>query len=159
MHRGLLGLPRTLETTRVLLCAAPAKGVATYLETDLVADIKASTDLRAMAAAHEVLSHHMQGGGRLKKDLGGSDLSVPAKKSVRSAANQAAKALEELTKVAREEERANAPAPKPRHYEMDRDVRLDDAEDEARREMGRALEQGGEQSGLRTEHAQRLCNR
>jgi hypothetical protein len=30
--RGFLGLPALMEETRKLLCAAPAKGVATYLE-------------------------------------------------------------------------------------------------------------------------------
>ena len=41
LHRAFLGLPATLEATRLLLAAAPAKGVATYLETDLCADISA----------------------------------------------------------------------------------------------------------------------
>ena len=41
LHRAFLGLPATLEATRLQLAAAPAKGVATYLEVDLCADIDA----------------------------------------------------------------------------------------------------------------------
>jgi hypothetical protein len=41
LHRAFLGLPATLEATRLLLAAAPAKGVATYMETELCADIDA----------------------------------------------------------------------------------------------------------------------
>jgi hypothetical protein len=44
LHRAFLGLPATLEATRLLLAAAPAKGVATYMETDLCADIDRCRD-------------------------------------------------------------------------------------------------------------------
>lgn len=47
LHRAFLGLPATLEATRLLLAAAPAKGVATYIETDLCADIDTCRSRRA----------------------------------------------------------------------------------------------------------------
>lgn len=48
LYRAFTGLPVLMEETRKLLCSSPAKGVATYLETDLCADIDACTDAQAL---------------------------------------------------------------------------------------------------------------
>ena len=135
--RGFLGLPRLMEETRKLLTAAPAKGVATYLEDALCADVAACEDARALAAVVDVMGA-MLGQGRLKKDLGGFDLAAPHKKSVRTALNRASKRLGELEAARAQQEReASAAARPPPKYEMERDVRLDDAEDAAARDAAR----------------------
>ena len=99
LHRAFLGLPLLMEETRRLLTAAPAKGVATYLEVELCASIDACKDPRALVCVQEVL-RHMAGDGKLKKELGGFELPGPSKKSCRTATNRAAKAF-----TAMEEER------------------------------------------------------
>lgn len=130
LHRAFLGLPALMEATRRLLCAAPAKGVATYLEEALCADLAACAEPRAVASVAEVLSF-MAGNGRLKKELGGFDLAAPHKKSVRTALNRATRRLAEVESAMRQ---ASGPLPPPPKHEMERDVRLDDAEDAAARE-------------------------
>ena len=119
----------------MLLAAAPAKGVATYLETDLVADIDACKSRRMLGHVRQVLDA-LLGGGRLKKDLK-TDLPQPHKKSCRTAANRALKAesamgaADRVLEVARHQE-ALAAAPK-LYEEMETDIRIEDAEAEARR--------------------------
>ena len=133
--RGLLGLPALMEETRKLLCAAPAKGVATYLEQALCADIDNCSQPRALAAVRDLM-HIMTGTNpetgtpRLKKELGGHLLPTSHKKSCRTALNKAVKALDALEAASREAQQARRPPPR---VEMERDVRLDDAEDAARR--------------------------
>ena len=139
--RGFLGLPALMEETRKLLCAAPAKGVATYVEEALCADITRCHDRRTLAAVVDLMAvmsgNSLETGKpRLKKDLGGADLPPPHKKSCRTALNRAAKGLEALEAAARKEQQASggkAAASARRSAEMDRDVRLDDADDAARR--------------------------
>jgi hypothetical protein len=92
-YPAILAMPELMETTRKLLCGAPAKGVATFLIDELGTDIDRCTDGNALAAVQEVLRIHMQAEGRLKKDLLGFVLSADNTKSVRTAANKAAKAL------------------------------------------------------------------
>ena len=135
--RGFLGLPALMEETRKLLCAAPAKGVATYVEEALCADITRCHDRRALAAVVDLMAvmsgNSLETGKpRLKKDLGGADLPPPHKKSCRTAL---AKGLEALEAAARKEQQASGgkAAASARRSEMDRDVRLDDADDAARR--------------------------
>ena len=48
LYRAFMGLPALMEETRKLLTAAPAKGVATYLETDLCADIDVCDSAQAL---------------------------------------------------------------------------------------------------------------
>ena len=79
LYRAFLGLPSLMEETRRLLSAAPAKGVASYLEEALCADIDACTDPRALVCVQEVL-RYMSGDGKLKKELAGFEMSGPAKK-------------------------------------------------------------------------------
>ena len=93
LHRAFLGLPALLEETRRLLTAASAKLVATTLETELCADVEACEDARALGCVVEVLNV-LLGSGKLKKELGGFDLSAPAKKSCRTALNKATRRLE-----------------------------------------------------------------
>eukprot|EP00908_Phaeocystis_cordata_P024603 Transcript_7061.p1 GENE.Transcript_7061~~Transcript_7061.p1 ORF type:complete len:232 (+),score=101.01 Transcript_7061:111-806(+) len=126
LHRAFLGLPALMEETRKLLTAAPAKGVATYLEVELCADIDACTDPRALVCVQEVLKH-LSGDGKLKKELGGFELSGPAKKSCRTASNRASKAFIAMEAAQRQQAMANGQQ-KPRQFEMDRDVRVEDAE-------------------------------
>jgi hypothetical protein len=109
-----------------LLAGAPAKGIASYLEEALVADIDACEDPRALMCVQEVMGF-MVAAGRLKKDLAGFDLSAPAKKSCRTASNRAAKVFGEL-EVRGRQAALKAGTLKPREYEMDKDVRLEDAE-------------------------------
>jgi hypothetical protein len=136
--RGFLGLPAVLEQTRRLLTAAPAKGVSTYLEDNLCKDIGSCTDARALAAVADVQSA-LLGQGRLKKDLGGFDLPAPHKKSCRTALNRATKALTELEAAERVAAAASNASTRPaQRFHMERDVRLDDAEEAASREAGRS---------------------
>ena len=79
LYRAFLGLPSLMEETRRLLSAAPAKGVASYLEEALCADIDACADPRALVCVQEVL-RYMSGDGKLKKELAGFEMSGPAKK-------------------------------------------------------------------------------
>jgi hypothetical protein len=146
--RGFIGLPALMEETRKLLCAAPAKGVATYLEEALCKDIDScADDARALAAVRDLMAvmtgNSLETGKpRLKKELGGHDLPAPHKKSCRTASNRASRALEVLEIAARKEQLrlANqAQGSTSRVYEMERDVRLDDAEDEARRASARSV--------------------
>ena len=127
LHRAFLGLPGLMEETRKMLCTAPAKGVATYLEVELCADVDACTDPRALVCVQEVLKY-MTGDGKLKKELGGFELGGPQKKSCRTAANRASKAFVAMEAAQRQQALANGTAPKPRQFEMDRDVRVEDAE-------------------------------
>lgn len=92
-YPALMALPQLMETTRKLLCAAPANGVEKFLVDELGADIAKCTDAKQLQAAATVLKVHMQAEGRLKKDLQGFALAAPSQKSVRTAANKAAKAL------------------------------------------------------------------
>lgn len=66
LHRAFLGLPALKEETRKLLAAAPAKGVSTYLETELCKDIDECKEPRALIAVREV-HEFFTGVGRLKK--------------------------------------------------------------------------------------------
>ena len=132
LHRAFLGLPRLLEATRLLLAAAPAKGVATFIETDLCADIDASASLRDLDCAQQVLDA-LLGGRRLKKDLG-ADLPASHKKSVRTALNRARRALGAIEAEARVQQVSAHRAAHPPVYEMpDTDCRREDEEREARR--------------------------
>ena len=138
--RGFLGLPALMEETRRLLCAAPAKGCATYLEDALAADIAACTSLPMLRTVIDLLSF-MQGQGRLKKELGGFDLPAPHKKSCRTALNRATKQIDalEAAQAKRSTTIWNPTNPaKPSVVEMERDYRLDEAEESTARELGRA---------------------
>ena len=132
--RGFLGLPALMEETRKLLCAAPAKGVGTYVEVALCADIDQCTAARALAAVVDLMAFMTgqsleTGKSRLKKELGGHELPATHKKSCRTALNKAAKALEALEAAAR---KASLPAAAAaRKVEIERDFRLDEATDEA----------------------------
>ena len=134
--RGFLGLPALMEATRVLLCAAPAKGVATYLEDALCADIDRIQEARALIAVADVMNF-MTGVDlntrqpRLKRDLHGHQLPATHKKSCRTALNRATRALATLETASGSAQGAGHPTA-PRH-EMERDVRLDDADDAAAR--------------------------
>ena len=86
LHRAFLGLPALLEETRRLLTAASAKLVATTLETELCADVEACEDARALGCVVEVLNV-LLGSGKLE-ELGGFDLTAPAKKSCRTASTR-----------------------------------------------------------------------
>ena len=59
--------------------------------------------------------------------LGGFELSGPAKKSCRTASNRASKAFIAMEAAQRQQAMANGQQ-KPRQFEMDRDVRVEDAE-------------------------------
>lgn len=132
LHRAFTGLPTLMEETRRLLAGAPAKGVASYLEVELCADVDLCTDPRALLCVQEVLAF-MVASGRLKKDLGGFDLPAPSKKSCRTAANRASKRFLQLESEQRQRQQAGASS-KPAVYDMpegslmDRDVRVEDAE-------------------------------
>lgn len=93
-YPAILAMPQLMETIRKLLCGAPAKGVHTFLVDELCNDIDGCTDAVALAAVREVLRTHMQAEGRLKKELMGFTLGAEQTKSVRTAANKAAKGLE-----------------------------------------------------------------
>jgi hypothetical protein len=82
---------------------------------------------------------HMLGSGRLKKDLNGYELPTPHKKSVRTALNRATRTLDELHAARRVGEAVDAPTHtrQTQTYKMDRDVRLDDAEEAASRAAAR----------------------
>ena len=110
LHRAFLGLPALLEETRRLLTAASAKLVATTLETELCADVEACEDARALGCVVEVLNV-LLGSGKLKKELGGFDLSAPAKKSCRTALNKATRRLEAAQQQQRRAEAAPPPPP------------------------------------------------
>ena len=132
LHRAFLGLPRLLEATRLLLTAAPAKGVATFFEIDLCADIDASSSLRDLDCVLQVLDV-LLGGRRLKKDLG-TDLPAFHKKSVRTALNRAKKAFGALEAEAHVQQVTARQAAQTITYEMpDTDCRREDEEREARR--------------------------
>ena len=107
LHRAFLGLPALLEETRRLLTAASAKLVATTLRS-LCADVEACEDARALGCVVEVLNV-LLGSGKLKKELGGFDLSAPAKKSCRTALNKATRRLE----AARSDRAESSPPPPP----------------------------------------------
>ena len=95
-YPAILAMPHLMETTRKLLCAAPAKGVATYLVDELGTDIETCSNVKALNAVQEVLRTHMQAEGRFKKDLMGAILGPDNVKSVRTAANKAAKRQAEV---------------------------------------------------------------
>jgi hypothetical protein len=100
-YQALLAMPMLMETTRKLLCAAPANGVEKFLVEELGADIaKGDADEPTLSAIVDVLGKHMQAEGRLKKDLMGAQLGAPATKSVRTAKNKASKALEAVSAAA-----------------------------------------------------------
>ena len=144
--RGFLGLPALMEETRKLLCTAPAKGVAIYLEEKgLCADIDKCTAPRSLAAVRDLMAFMTgqsldTGKPRLKKELGGFELPTPHKKSCRTALNRASKALEALETAARKEQQTLLlQQHASRQYETESDVRLDE---EARR--------AGEAAGVET---------
>ena len=134
--RGFLGLPALMEETRKLLCAAPAKGTAQFLEEALCADVAQCSDMRSLVSVCNLMSfltglNIETGQPRLKKELG-VELPGPHKKSARTALNKAKAALEALETAQRAAQLAARPKPV---YEIpDRDVRLDDAEEAAARE-------------------------
>ena len=137
--RGFLGLPLLMEETRRLVCAAPAKGTAQYLEEALCADIDQCAEPIALKAVVDLMSFLNgqdldTGKARVKRELGGHDLPAPHKKSCRTALNRASKALGALEVAQRKEQAAARPAPV---VHMERDVRLDDAEEAAAREAAR----------------------
>ena len=139
LHRAFLGLPALLEETRRLLTAASAKLVATTLEVELCADVEACEDARALGCVVEVLNV-LLGSGKLKKELGGFDLSAPAKKSCRTALNKATRRLEAAQQQQRRAEAGAAAAakPPPAARIVDRDVRLEDREAEEARAAAHA---------------------
>ena len=98
-YPAILAMPHLMETTRKLLCAAPAKGVATYLVDELGRDIDTCMNAKTLIAVQEVLRTHMQAEGRFKKDLMGFILGPDNVKSVRTAANKAAKKQAEVEAV------------------------------------------------------------
>ena len=139
LYRAFLGLPALMEETRRLLTAAPAKGVSSYLEEALCADIDTCGDPRALVCVQEVL-RYMTGDGKLKKELGGFELSGPAKKSCRTAANRASKKFIAMEAEQRQQAIAGQPpgSSAPGNWnvtyttrttrEMDTDMRVEDAE-------------------------------
>ena len=138
LHRAFLGLPATLEATRQLLTKASAKLVATTLEAELCADCERCEDARALGCVVEVLNVCL-GSGKLKKELGGFDLSAPAKKSARTALNKASRRLEVVQQQQAQAAAAAAPAkPPPAAKIVDRDVRLEDREAEEARAAAHA---------------------
>ena len=76
MHRAFLGPPALKEAPRKLLAAAPAKGVASYLEIELCDDIGSCEDLRALLAVREVHEFFV-GARRLKKARNGPHQDPP----------------------------------------------------------------------------------
>ena len=90
-------------------------------------------------AAQEVLNI-LLGSGKLKKELGGFDLSAPAKKSCRTALNKATRRLEAAQQQQRRAEAGAAAAakPPPAARIVDRDVRLEDREAEEARAAAHA---------------------
>lgn len=131
LHRAFLGLPKLMEEMRRLLTACPAKGVASYLEVALCEDISQCNDARALICVQDVLQA-MEGKGKLKKELCGFELSAPAKKSVRTAANRASRRFTEVEKSQRESAQREGGI-RPKAFHMDRDVRLEDVEQEEAR--------------------------
>ena len=139
LYRAFFGLPVLMEETRKLLTAAPAKGVSAYLEEALCADIDTCSDPRALVCVQEVLKY-MTGEGKLKKELGGFELSGPAKKSCRTATNRASKkfiameAEQRQQAIAGQQSGSSAPGGWSVTYttrttrEMDTDMRVEDAE-------------------------------
>lgn len=130
---GFTRMPLLSEQTRRILCAAPAKGVATYMEA-LCTDIDACTDARTVFKTSALCSI-MLGQGKLKRELEGHDLPAPHKKSVRTALNRATKRLAELEEAAAKARRESAPPARqaPEDYEMPEDCRKEDAQREAAR--------------------------
>lgn len=125
LHRGLLGLDGLLEQTRRLLAGAPPKGVASYLETDLVADIEGCRDARALSCVQQTLGF-MTGAGRLKKELGGVDLGAGHKKSCRTAINAAGRALAALENERARERLNSVQQQQPVIHAPETDVRVED---------------------------------
>ena len=131
---GLLRLHLLCEQTRRLLCAAPAKGVATYLEEALCADIDKCASPQCLSATAELMNF-MLAQNRLKRELAGHELPAPHKKSVRTTLNRATKKLADVEAQIRKQQQPSQPK---KGVIMDRDVRLDDAEEAERREAANA---------------------
>ena len=130
---GFTRMPLLSEQTRRLLCAAPAKGVATYMEEALCADIDACTDARTVYKTIAMLSS-MLGLEKLKWELDGHHLPAPHKKSLRTALNRATKRLASLEEAAAKARRESAPARQAaEEFEMPEDCRKEDAQREAAR--------------------------
>ena len=125
LYRAFLGLPALMEETRKLLTAAPAKGVAGYLEEALCADIDACSNPRSLLCVQDVLKY-MTGDGKLKKELGGFEMSAPAKKSCRTAVNRASKAFVAMEAAHRQQAIAAAGEQKPKYEMPDTDCRVED---------------------------------
>lgn len=100
LHRAIVLQPVLLERMRRMLAGVPHAGAAGIIEKALGADIDASTDLRALKCAMQVLDF-LQGDGDLKKQLGdgwdqGCKLPAMHAESCNSAYNRARKAATKL---------------------------------------------------------------
>lgn len=100
LHRAIVLQPVLLERMRRMLSGVPHAGAAGILEKALGADIDASTDLRALKCAMQVLDF-LQGDGDLKKQLGdgwdqGCKLPAMHAESCNSMYNRARKAATKL---------------------------------------------------------------
>lgn len=124
-YRAFLGLPKTMEQTRRFLTAiSGGPKLQQILVEDL--DISVIDNLQDLQWVEQVLQY-MTGDGRRKKDLGGFVLQN--KGSVRAALNKIKSRQKELEAANKSE----ATKKKPVEYEMERDIRVVDAERQAAR--------------------------
>ena len=138
LARSYLGLPRTLEQTRIFLASVSLGKANDILQTELGKNMDACQNADELKHAVEVVTF-LIGHGRFKKDLGGVDLSKDAKRACRTAINRAGRLEKVLMKQKMEREKALAKTPEQKISKakdkvwMERDVRVEDKE----REMAR----------------------
>lgn len=123
-YRAFLGLPNVMEKTRRFLTTASSAKLQEILVRDL--DISIIENQQDLIWVEQVLTF-MTGDGRRKKDLGG--FTLQDKGPVRAALNKVksqCKKLEEKSKVQQTQQ-------KPVKYELERDVRIVDAERQSAR--------------------------
>eukprot|EP00580_Thalassiosira_gravida_P019854 CAMPEP_0201672446 /NCGR_PEP_ID=MMETSP0494-20130426/32223_1 /ASSEMBLY_ACC=CAM_ASM_000839 /TAXON_ID=420259 /ORGANISM="Thalassiosira gravida, Strain GMp14c1" /LENGTH=226 /DNA_ID=CAMNT_0048154077 /DNA_START=132 /DNA_END=812 /DNA_ORIENTATION=- len=128
-YRAFLGLPKTMEQTRRYLTVVSSAKLEEILIKDL--DVSIIDNAQDIRWAEQVLSF-MMGDGRRKKDLGG--FTLRDKGPVRAALNK----IESRRKELEEKSEVGKPITKKNNvqYEMDRDVRIVDAERQATRASG-----------------------
>jgi len=158
LARSYLGLPRTLEKTRIFLSLISVGKTNEILQKELGKNIdtlknlsvddddddggsigKKADELKYVA---EVMTF-MTGHGRFKKDLNGSDLSKDAKKICRTAINKAEKLEKELREkmLEKAKEQKSADPKKTKEVWMEKDVRVEDREREEARKEAYSLSQ------------------
>lgn len=152
LARSYLGLPRTLEQTRIFLCSISAGKTTDILQDELGKGIDnfSSEDGDDVSADNadelkyvvEVMTF-MTGHGRFKKDLNGADLSKDAKRICRTVINKAKTLEKGLRKKILEHRKGQKPSgPKTsKEVWIDRDVRVEDRESEERRKQAYSLNQ------------------